>query len=910
MKNYKDTLLMMQTEFPMRGDLGKKEPGIQEQWEQNQIYEKALKQNEGHEAFYLHDGPPYANGKIHVGHALNKCLKDFVVRYKTMCGFYAPYQPGWDTHGLPIETALTKDQKVNRKAMPVSEFRKLCEEYARKQVEIQKAGFKRLGVLGDWDHPYLTLEKSFEAEQIRIFAKMAEKGLIYKGLKPVYWSPSSETALAEAEIEYYDVTSNAIYVAFPVVDGKSLLDQTCELVIWTTTPWTIPANLAICAGPKMDYVLVKVDNRQFVVAKELLASFIKVLGEPSYEIKKEFGGEQLEGITYRHPLFNRVSPVILGDHVTLDAGTGLVHTAPGHGADDYIVGKKYGLDVLCPVDSLGKMTKEAGEFEGLTIEECNVKIMERMSEVGMLLHASKITHSYPHDWRTKKPIIFRATPQWFASIDKIRGEILNNIANVKWIPSWGEIRIENMIKDRDDWCISRQRAWGVPIPVFYAEDGSAILDVEVINHIADIFEEKGSNAWYEMDAKDLLPAGFTHPGSPNGIFKKETDIMDVWFDSGTSHHSAFKQYSHVYPADLYLEGADQYRGWFNSSISTGVAVTGIAPYKTVLTHGFILDGEGRKMSKSLGNTVDPNQVCVESGADILRLWVASVDYQADCRISKDILAQNAEAYRKIRNTFRFMLGNLFDFDPEKDAIKYEDLHEEDQYMMCLLQDLIAKLHQAYDNYAFDEVYRSSLTYMTNQLSSYYLDYTKDILYIDKADSFERRSVQTVIYHTCYALATMLTPIIPHTTEEVYQYFVGPKKESIYLEKMPYAVRYANSEELKSRFDKFMAFRDDVLKALENARNNKVIGKSFSARLTIKPNSEVKYLIGQLPINLQRIFIVSQLVITDEDIDGEEFASGKILVTPAEGVVCSRCWQVVESVNEDELCPRCAEILKK
>ena len=552
MKNYKDTLLMMQTEFPMRGDLGKKEPEIQKHWEELNIYEKRLALNEKNDTFFLHDGPPYANGKIHVGHALNKTLKDFIIRYMSMCGYYSPFQPGWDTHGLPIENALSKDKKVNRKAMSLSEFRTLCEQYAKEQVEIQKTGFKRLGVFADWENPYLTLNKSFEAEQIRIFGKMAKKGLIYKGLKPVYWSPSSETALAEAEIEYYDVTSDAIFVAFPVVNGKGLFDGDTKLVIWTTTPWTIPANLAICAGPNIEYAQVVMNNQKYVIAKELLENFVKKVECQEFEIIKTFLGSDLEGVTYHHPLFDRTSPVILGDHVTLDAGTGLVHTAPGHGADDYIAGKKYGLDVLCPVDSLGRMTKEAGEFEGLKIEECNVAIMAKMQEVGMLVHSEKITHSYPHDWRTKKPIIFRATPQWFASIGKIKDEIIENIKNVKWVPTWGEIRITNMIKDRDDWCISRQRVWGVPIPVFYAEDETPILEEEVINHVAQIFEQKGSNAWYELDAKDLLPAGFTHPGSPNGIFKKETDIMDVWFDSGTSHHAAFKQTYNVYPSDLYL----------------------------------------------------------------------------------------------------------------------------------------------------------------------------------------------------------------------------------------------------------------------------------------------------------------------------------------------------------------------
>lgn len=908
MNNYSDTILMMKTDFPMRADLGKKEPLIQAFWDDNNIYEKALKQNEGGEAFYLHDGPPYANGKIHVGHALNKVLKDIIIRYKTMCGFYSPYVPGWDTHGLPIENALTKDKKINRKEMSIGDFRKCCEKYALEQVEMQKIGFKRLGVLGDFNHPYITLDKSFEAEQIRVFGKMAEMGLIYKGLKPVYWSPSSETALAEAEIEYYDVESYAIYVAFPVVDGKGVLNKDDKLVIWTTTPWTIPANLGICANSRFEYCLIEANNDHFVVAKELMESFLQKIEVNDYQVLKTFKGQDIEGVTYLHPIYGRVSPVILGDHVTLETGTGLVHTAPGHGADDYVVGRKYGLDVLCPVDKYGRMTEEAGEFCGLNVNQCNEAIIQKMTENKMLLHVDKIVHSYPHDWRTKKPIIFRATPQWFASIDKIRQQILDNIAKVDWVPKWGEIRIANMIKDRDDWCISRQRVWGVPIPVFYAEDGSTILDKDVIEHIADIFEEKGSNAWFEMDAKDLLPKGFTHPGSPNGIFTKETDIMDVWFDSGSSHHSAFKKRFNVYPADLYLEGSDQYRGWFNSSISTGVALTGVAPYKRVVTHGFTLDGQGRKMSKSLGNTIDPIQVCNESGADILRLWVASSDYQADCRISKEIIAQNGEGYRKIRNTFRFMLGNLFDFDPKKDRIPYDELNKEDQFIECLLEEMVKEMHEAYENLNYADVYRGALAFMTNQLSSYYFDYAKDVLYIEKFNSHNRRSLQTVIYDLALKLACLLTPIIPHTTEEVYKYLVGEKKESIYLERMPKYIKHENSEELIADYNQILRLRDDALKAMENARNEKIIGKSFTAKLYIKPLDEISAIINKYQIPLQRLFIVSQLEIVDS-LDGEKYDTAIIKVVPAEGVECKRCHQYVDHVNEDELCDRCIEVLK-
>ena len=908
-RDYKDTLLMMQTAFPMRGNLGVNELPIEKKWEDLHIYEKVLKKNEGHETFFLHDGPPYANGSIHVGHALNKILKDFLIRYKTMSGFYAPYMPGWDTHGLPIETALTKNKKVNRKEMSVSAFRTLCEKYALEQVEMQKTGFKRLGVLGEWDHPYITLDHHYEAAQIRAFGIMASKGLIFKGLKPVYWSPSSETALAEAEIEYKDVQSSSIYVAFNVVDGKNVLSPDCELVIWTTTPWTIPANLAICAGPDIEYVVVSADNRYFVVAKELLENFIKTVGYESYEVIKEVKGTDLEGITYKHPLFNRISPVILGDHVTLDSGTGLVHTAPGHGEDDFIVGKKYGLDILCPVDSRGYMTLEAGEFAGMFYEDANKAILKRLDEENKLLKETTITHSYPHDWRTRKPIIFRATPQWFASINNFKEDILKAIKTVNWVPTWGEVRLSNMIKDRDDWCISRQRVWGVPIPVFYAEDGSAILDEDVINHVADLFEQYGSNIWFEADASELLPKGFTHKGSPNGKFTKETDIMDVWFDSGTSHHAALKQRYGVSQADVYLEGSDQYRGWFNSSLTTSVALTGKAPYKTVISHGFTLDGQGRKMSKSLGNTIDPVACCNEFGADIFRLWVASVEYQADFRMSKELLKQVSESYRKIRNTFRFLLGNLADFDPEVNTVQYEKMFEVDQFMMCKLNELVKEVHESYNKYEFDEVYRNVLNFITNELSAFYLDFTKDILYIEAEDSLERRSIQTVLYNALYSLITLLTPIIPHTTEEVYQYLPGKKLESVYLCDMVKSTYYINSDELMDKYEKLLKVRDDVLKALEVARNEKIIGKSLNAKVTFVPNDEVTKLLASIKADLKQIFIVSEFNVVTEDIDATTYDSGKIKVEAAVGETCSRCWQIVPSLNPDELCPRCAKILK-
>lgn len=909
MKEYKDTLLMPKTDFPMRGNLGVNELTIQQKWDDNKIYEKVLKKNEGHETFFLHDGPPYANGSIHVGHAMNKTLKDFLIRYKTMNGFYSPYLPGWDTHGLPIETALSKNKKINRKEMSISAFRDLCEKYALEQVEIQKKGFRRLGILGEWDDPYITLNHTYEAEQIRCFGVMAARNLIFKGLKPVYWSPSSETALAEAEIEYKDVKSSSIYVAFKVVDGKNVLSNGCELVIWTTTPWTMPANLAICVGPDIEYSVVETNGRFLIVATELINSVFETIGYTDYHIVKRMMGKELEGITYKHPLYDRISPVILGDHVTLDAGTGLVHTAPGHGEDDFVVGKKYGLEILCPVDSRGYLTKEAGEFAGLFYEDANQAILKRLDEENALLKEIEIIHSYPHDWRTKKPIIFRATAQWFASIEHFRNDILEAIKQVKWVPSWGEVRISNMIKDRADWCISRQRVWGVPIPIFYGEDGTAIIDQDVINHVADLFEKYGSNIWFEKDAKELLPEGFTHPSSPNGKFTKETDIMDVWFDSGTSHHAALKQRYGVSQADVYLEGSDQYRGWFNSSLTTSVALTGKAPYKTVISHGFTLDGQGRKMSKSLGNTIDPVACCNEFGADIFRLWVASVEYQADFRMSKELLKQVSESYRKIRNTFRFLLGNLADFDPEVNIVQYEKMFEVDQFMMCKLNELVKEVHESYNKYEFDEVYRNVLNFITNELSAFYLDFTKDILYIEAEDSLERRSIQTVLYNTLYSLITLLTPIIPHTTEEVYQYLPGKKLESVYLCDMVKSTYYINSDELMDKYEKLLKVRDDVLKALEVARNEKIIGKSLNAKVTFVPNDEVTKLLASIKADLKQIFIVSEFNVVTEDIDATTYDSGKIKVEAAVGETCSRCWQIVPSLNPDELCPRCAKILK-
>ncbi len=916
----KETLHLGKTGFPMRGNLPNREGEWQKEWDEKDLYGQRQKLNEGKPSFVLHDGPPYANGNIHLGHSLNKISKDIIIRSKSMSGFRAPYVPGWDTHGLPIEQVLAK-QGVKRKEMDIVEYRKLCHDYALSQVDKQRADFKRLGVSGDWEHPYVTLTPDYEAAQIRVFGKMAEKGYIYKGLKPIYWSPSSESSLAEAEIEYHDVKSPSIYVAFKVVDGKDLLDTDTSFIIWTTTPWTLPANLGISANPDFDYVQIKADGRKFVVAKDLLETVSKEIGWENVEVLQEFKGEVLDLMTAQHPFYDRTSLLMLGDHVTLDAGTGLVHTAPGHGEEDYIVGKKYGLDVLSPLDSRGCYTSEAPGFEGMFYDKANPIVTKMLEENGSLLKLDFFTHSYPHDWRTKKPVIYRATPQWFASIDKFRQDILDEVEKVDWIIPWGKTRLYNMIRDRGDWVISRQRAWGVPLPVFYAENGEAILTHETIEHVAELFAEYGSNVWFEREAKDLLPEGFTHPGSPNGIFTKETDIMDVWFDSGSSHEGVLRNRPELkFPADMYLEGSDQYRGWFNSSITTSVAINGVAPYKAVLSQGFTLDGEGRKMSKSLGNTIVPETVIKQMGADILRLWVSSVDYESDVRVSMDILAQVSEVYRKIRNTMRFLLANSTDFDPKANRVAFEDLRSVDKYMMVRLNQTIEQIRkEGYDKYNFLHIYRTVVNFLTVDLSSFYLDFAKDVVYIEAADNHERRCMQTVFYDIAVALTKLLTPIIPHTAEEIWSY-LKEEEEYVQLAEFPEVETFANQEELLDMWNAFMDFRDDVLKALEVARNEKLIGKSMEAKVTVYPNEQVRALLTALNANLPQLLIISPDFFTVSE-EGpasapeaaQKFEDVAILVERAEGHVCDRCRQVKAKLSDHEhlehVCEHCAEVIE-
>ncbi|WP_174733856.1 isoleucine--tRNA ligase [Mesobacillus harenae] len=915
---YKDTLLMPKTEFPMRGNLPNREPDMQAKWEEMNLYKKVQEHTKDRPLFVLHDGPPYANGDIHMGHALNKILKDMIVRYKSMSGYCAPYVPGWDTHGLPIEQALA-NKGVKRKEMTVAEFRKRCEEYAYQQIDSQRTQFKRLGVRGDWDNPYVTLKPEYEAQQIKVFGDMAKKGYIYKGLKPVYWSPSSESALAEAEIEYQDKRSPSIYVGFKVKDGKGVLAADTEIVIWTTTPWTIPANLAISLHPELTYVVVAVNTNKYLIAEDLLESVTTEIGWENPEVVQKVTGKELENVVASHPLYDRDSLVILGEHVTTDAGTGCVHTAPGHGEDDFIVGQRYGLGVLNPVDDKGVMTKEAPGFEGLFYDEANKPITEKLKEAGALLKLTFITHSYPHDWRTKKPVIFRATAQWFASIKDFRSELLQAVEDTKWVPAWGETRLYNMVRDRGDWCISRQRVWGVPIPVFYAENGEPIITDETIEHVSNLFREHGSNIWFEREAKELLPEGFTHPESPNGKFTKETDIMDVWFDSGSSHQAVLLEREDLQrPADLYLEGSDQYRGWFNSSLSTAVAVTGKAPYKGVLSHGFALDGEGRKMSKSIGNVVVPSKVMNQLGADILRLWVASVDYQADVRVSDAILKQVAEVYRKIRNTFRFLLGNLADFDPKTDAVPFEELREVDRFMMVKLNKLIKTVRQDYEDYEFAGIYHAINNFCTLDLSSFYLDFAKDVLYIEAANNSERRAIQTVLYESLLAMVKLVTPILPHTADEVWAYIPSVSEESAQLTELPEYEDLPNAKELENKWSSFMKLRDEVLKALEEARNQKIIGKSLTAKVTLYVDDKTKDLLDSIEESFNQLFIVSGFDVAgaydkapDSAIKLEQAA---IVVTKAEGETCERCWVVTPEVGKSEehpsLCLRCASVVSE
>lgn len=912
----KDTLNLGKTKFKMRGNLPVREAEWQKEWEDNKLYEQRLKLNEGKPRFDLHDGPPFANGNIHMGHALNKISKDIIVRYKNMNGYYAPYVPGWDTHGLPVEQQLAK-KGIDRKTMDRAKYRELCRQFAQEQVEKQMTDFKRLGVMADWDHPYITLQPEFEAAEIRVFGEMFKKGYIYKGKKPVYWSWSSESTLAEAEVEYHDIKSPRIYVAFPILDGKGILDSDTSLVIWTTTPWTIPSNVGITVNPKFDYDVVEVNDKKYVIGSDRLPAVAEDLGWKDYKVLKTLKGTDFDRMTYKHPLYDVTGLVMNDTYVTDDDGTGLVHNATGFGEDDYKVGRRYGLPVFSPMDAQGRFTDEVPDPDlvGMFYDDANKVVADKLKKAGALLKLDFFTHSYPHDWRTKKPVIYRATTQWFASIDKFRDQILDQIKKASFIPEWGKTRLYNMIKDRGDWVISRQRAWGVPLPIFYAEDDTPIVTPETIEHIAKIFEKEGSNAWYTHTAKELLPEGFTSEHSPHGEFRKETDILDVWFDSGTSWSGVMSKREGLhFPADLYLEGSDQYRGWFNSSLITSVAVTGQAPYKQVLSQGFVLDDKGHKMSKSLGNVISPNDVIKKMGAEIIRLWVAQADTTSDVAVSMGILQQSAESYRKIRNTFRYMLANTSDFDPKESRVAYDDLRSVDQYMEVKLNDLIKDCIAAYDKFDFTDVFKKVFKFISNDLSAFYLDFAKDVLYIDGQDSHARRSMQTVIYDAAVKLAKILTPILPHTMEEIWGFLKEPE-DYVQLANMPKVEEFANHDELLENWGKFMKLRDDVLKALEDARNKKLIGKSFEAAVTIYPDKETKTMLDDLGANFRQILIVSKLTIADGEApaEAEKLNNASIVVERADGEVCPRCRMIRTDIGVDPklpmLCGRCAKIVE-
>jgi isoleucyl-tRNA synthetase len=917
---YNDTLNLPRTDFPMRGGLPQKEPEILKEWERIDIYGLVQKHRAGKPRFILHDGPPYANGDIHLGHALNKILKDMIIKYRTQRGYDAPYVPGWDTHGLPIEQRAIKDLGLNRHAVDTVRFRNMCRDHALRFVDIQRNGFKRLGVRGDWAHPYLTLDPKFEAAQIEVFGKMAREGYIYKGHKPVYWCPHCETSLAEAEIEYEEKTSSSVYVKFPVSDGKgALTGRSLFVVIWTTTPWTLPANLAIAVHPELEYLVIRIGAEAYVVAEPLKDAFLEAIEQPpgAFEIEQRLRGADLEGVICRHPFLERDSLVILGEYVTTDQGTGCVHTAPGHGAEDFESGKRYHLEVLCPVDEKGRFTKEAGVFEGVFIEDANGPIMDLLQEKGMLLKKDRLTHQYPHCWRCKKPVIYRATEQWFVSIDQYRSRILQAIDEVRWIPDWGRDRIYSMIAEREDWCISRQRTWGVPIPIFYCEDcGREIIRDETIAFIQSVFEVHGSNAWWSLPVKELLPEGFRCPFCGAGHFRRETDIMDVWFDSGSSHEAVLATHPQLSrPADIYLEGSDQHRGWFNSSLCTAVAISGHGPYKSVLTHGFFVDENGKKMSKSMGNVVDPIKMMDQMGADIIRLWVASTDYRNDMAVSQNIWKQVAETYRKIRNTIRYLLGNIYDYDYQRDRTPYREMPEIDRWALARLQALIKKVTLSFEAYEFHMAYHGLHHFCTVEMSAVYLDIIKDRLYTERAESKARRSAQTALYEILTALTAMLAPILTFTCEEIWTHIPkADKAPSIQLEDWPAGREEWEDEALQARWDTILAARDAVQKSLENARQTKLIGHSLDAQvLLLDVSGRGMWLDALLPYqgDLAGILITSAAsVAAGKPGDGDQSALEglEIQVRKAPGEKCARCWIYSEALDERGLCPRCARAL--
>lgn len=916
--DYSSTLNLPKTDFQMRAGLPEKEPKILEElFEGKHIYEKMLEKNKGKTPFILHDGPPYANGEIHIGHALNKVLKDTIVRYKSLKGYWTPFIPGYDTHGMPTEKKAIQALGLNRDEIPVIKFRDTCKKFTMDYKDKQTEGFKRLGVLADWEHPYITYQPQMEAKQIGVFADMYKKGYIYKGLKPVYWCTDCETALAEAEIEYKNVNSNTAYVKFPVKDANGRFsEENTFVVIWTTTPWTLPGNTGITIGGDYDYSFVKVGNEKLIMASALVEEVMKIAGIEEYSIVDEMKGSDLEGVICKHPFMDRDSRVVLGSpdtvDVALDTGTGAVHTAPSYGKEDYLCGLKNKLDIIVCVDGKGHQTQDAGPFAGMFYAKSDKEIIKWLDEHNLLLASQEINHSYPHCWRCKHPVIFRATSQWFASVDGFRKETLDAIKTVKWYPAWGEERISKMVEDRNDWCISRQRTWGVPIPVFYCKNcEKEYVTSDSLKKIQDIFREKGSNAWFELSEKELMPDG-AKCSCGCTEFKKETDIMDVWFDSGSTHESVLAERG-LPSADLYLEGSDQYRGWFQSSMLTSVATKGKAPYKEVVTHGYTIDDQGRKMSKSIGNVIAPQEIIKESGADVLRLWVLSSDYKSDVSVSKAIIKQVTEVYRKIRNTARYILGNTYDFDVNS-PVEYDKLLEIDKWALTRLNKLIKDCTKAYDEYDFHNAYQAINQFCVVDMSTFYLDIIKDRLYTSKPDSIERRSAQTVMYEILDSLVKILAPMTCYTAEEIWKamkHKENEEVESVMLTDYPVANPKYDNAELEERWNKIIALKEDVSKKLEEARMEKVIGHSLNAKVTLFATEDIYDQLLKDKELLTTVFIVSKVEIDNNK--REEDGEIGIKVEAAEGEKCERCWMYSETVGKDHnhptLCKRCIDNLK-
>ena len=915
---YKSTLNMTKSGFPMRAGLPKREPEMLKHWEELDLYNELLKKNEGKPLFNLHDGPPFSNGALHMGHALNKSIKDFITRSYAMRGYYTPYIPGWDNHGMPIESAIIKQNKLNHKAMSVAEFRSACHEFADHYIDVQRDGFKRMGVVGDWEHPYKTMDPGFEAQEVRVFGKMYQNGHIYKGLKPVYWCAHDETALAEAEIEYKDDPCTTVYVKFPMNDdlGKlSHLDRSkLFFVIWTTTIWTLPGNLAIALHPDESYAVVKAPNGEmYIMAEALIEKVMGIGGFDSYEVVEIHPGCFYENMLASHPFLPKTSRLVLADYVTMDSGTGCVHTAPGFGADDYETCKRYGMEMVVPVDDQGRNTDYAGKYAGMLTDESNSIILEDMKKDGTLFASEEIVHSYPHCWRCKNPIIFRATPQWFCSVDSFKDEAIAACNDVRWVPAWGKDRMRSMILERTDWCISRQRRWGLPIPVFYCKDcGKPICTPESIEAVATLFEKEGSNAWFDMAAEDILPKGFTcpHCGASAG-FEKETDTLDGWFDSGSTHFAAMERDQGFWPSTMYMEGLDQYRGWFQSSLLVAVGALGRgAPFKECLTHGWTVDGEGKAMHKSLGNGMDPAEIFEKYGADLLRLWAGSSDYHVDVRCSDEIFKQLSQNYLKFRNTCKFCLDNLVNFDPN-DLVKPEEMLPLDKWAVTRLNDLITKVFAWYDNYEFHSVSHAINDFCVVELSSFYFDILKDRLYCDEADGPERRSAQTALFLILDAMTRMFAPILAFTCDEVWLAMPHRAEDDgrnvLFNEMVQPYTQYALSQEEMENWGRIASLRSAVNGALEQARADKIIGKSLEAAVSLTVPQEDAFLTRMSEEALADLFIVSQVSLTV----GDEVS---VRVKAAAGVKCGRCWKVLHSVasvgEHEALCPRCAAVMAK